>query len=201
MKIIGLTGPSGAGKSYVASVFSANGAACINADTAARKAVVKGSGCLELLRKSFGDDILMPDGNLHRAALAKKAFSSKKNTELLNRITHPFIVDIILKELTYHRNNGADIAVIDAPQLFEADLGVVCDITIGVLADKDIRINRIIKRDGIDQNAAKLRIAASFSDDYFKENCDIIIYNNGNVEELEAAAEKVIQRIESNIEN
>ena len=77
----------------------------------------------------------------------------------------------------------------------------MCDITIGVPADKDIRINRIIKRDGIDQNAAKLRIAASFSDDYFKENCDIIVYNNGNVEELEAAAEKVIQRIESNIEN
>ena len=201
MKIIGLTGPSGAGKSYVASVFSANGAACINADAAARKAVVKGSGCLELLKKSFGDDILMTDGNLDRAVLAKRAFSSKQNTELLNSITHPFIIDIILKELTFHRNNGADIAVIDAPQLFEADLGVVCDITVGVLAEKNIRINRIMKRDGIAIDAANLRIAASFSDDYFKENCDIIIYNNGNIEELETAAVNVIQRIETEIEN
>ena len=88
--VIGLTGPIGSGKSAVAKLFCENGYVSVDADKLAKKVVEKGSLTLQKLAKNFGDEIINPDGTLNRKMLAKKAFSSKESTALLNSITHLF---------------------------------------------------------------------------------------------------------------
>ncbi len=191
MKIIGLTGASGSGKSTVVKVF---GFPVVDADKAARSAV-ENQECLNLLVESFGADILNKDKTLNRKELAKRAFISKEKTEILNSITHPFIIKIMNDEIERLKQMGEKAIVVDAPQLFEAKCEDICDVVIGVLADKDIRIKRIISRDNISEEDAKIRLLAEKSDEFFKSRCDYIIINNGTVETLKLNADEILRKI------
>ena len=93
--IIGLTGPTGAGKSKAAAVAFELGFRVIDCDFLARVAVEKGSDGLEAVKKAFGNDVINEDGTLNRKELARKAFSSKENTELLNTTLLPHIVKLV----------------------------------------------------------------------------------------------------------
>ena len=178
MKIIGLTGPTGAGKSSLKNAAENLGFKVIDCDKFARKAVEKGTEGLKALVNVFGEDILLSDGNLNRKALAKKAFSSAENTEILNKTLLPFIVDLVMAEC------DSEYVLLDAPTLFESGLNAKCDATIAVLADKKTRLSRICERDSISKDEAILRINAGKTDDFYKENADYIIYNNGDLELL-----------------
>lgn len=172
--IVGLTGPTGAGKSNLCDTAKQLGFKVIDCDKSARKATVKGSEGLKALCSVFGNDILNKNSTLNRKTLAKKAFSTKENTELLNKTIFPFIMDIIETEA-----NG-DMVLFDAPTLFESKLNENCFKTIAVLADKELRLKRIIERDNISAEDALIRLNAGKSDLFFKDNADFIIYNNGN---------------------
>lgn len=178
MKIIGLTGPTGAGKSSLKNAAENLGFKVIDCDKFARKAVEKGTEGLKALVNVFGEDILLSDGNLNRKALAKKAFSSAENTEILNKTLLPFIVDLVMAEC------DSEYVLLDAPTLFESGLNAKCNATIAVLADKQTRLSRICERDSISKDEAILRINAGKTDDFYKENADYIIYNNGDLELL-----------------
>ncbi|WP_366942213.1 L-threonylcarbamoyladenylate synthase [Eubacterium sp.] len=168
---IGITGPTGAGKGYVCDILRSKGFKVINCDEVARKVTEKGSPLLDKLCEAFGNDILH-GGELDRALLAKRAFDTKEHTRLLNSILHPAICEECKRQ-------AQGLTVLDAPQLFEAGLEDDCYKVIAVLADKETRINRIMKRDNIDREAALLRISAQYDDDFFIDNCDYVIYNNG----------------------
>jgi len=189
MKIIGLTGASGSGKSVIAKMF---GFPIVDADKAARVAV-EIDECLESLVENFGKEILNQDKTLNRKELAKRAFISKEKTEILNSITHPFIIKIMNDEIDMHKQNGASAVVLDAPQLFEAGCEKMCDVVIGVLADKDLRKQRIMARDNISENDAALRLSASKSDEFFIENCDYIIINNDDIEKAAQSVAKILE--------
>lgn len=167
---IGLTGPTGAGKSYVCDMLRDKGFKIISCDEVAGEITQKGSAVLDTLASEFGSDIIN-NGELDRALLAKRAFDSKEHTQRLNAIMHPVICEECIKQ-----SDG--LTVLDAPQLFEAGLEDDCYKVIAVLADKETRINRIMKRDNIDRQAALLRISAQYDDDFFIDNCDYTVYNN-----------------------
>lgn len=173
---IGLTGPTGAGKSTVSLVAANMGFQVINCDVIARKATEKGSIGLLKLAAVFGEDILNPDDTLNRKALASKAFSSKENTELLNKTLLPYIVKLVDSEIV------SDKVLLDAPTLFESGISSECDFTVAVLADEKIRLDRIIKRDNITLDDAKLRMSAGKDDEFYITNADYILYNNGDTE-------------------
>jgi L-threonylcarbamoyladenylate synthase len=178
-KVIGLTGPTGSGKSTVAKAL---GLPIIDADKIARLVMQPGHPCLLKCADAFGSDILNPDGSLKRAELAKRAFSTSEKTDLLNKISLPFIKEIIIDEI---KKIDCGLVVLDAPQLFEAGCDKLCDYIIGVLANRDIRLSRILSRDKISKEAAQKRMDASKSDEFFKENCDKIIINNGAIDEID----------------
>lgn len=193
MKIIGITGASGSGKSTLVKLL---GLKVIDADKVAKSVTEKGTRCLKELSESFGADILEKSGELNRKKLAEKAFSSKENTKLLNRITHPYIFEKIEEEIELLKKTE-NIVILDAPQLFEAGCEKLCDMTVGVLSDKDKRIERIIKRDSLTKAQALLRINAGKDDDFFKSNCDMIIINDGSLDKLRQEAQKIIKAIRS----
>lgn len=175
--IIGLTGQTGAGKSTVAKILEENGLFIINADSVAREVVEKGEPTLLKLANSFGDDILNSDGTLNRKLLASRAFSSRENTDLLNSITHPAITERIRLKISQAFENGEKAVVIDAPQLFESGENEMCNIIVTVAAPLEIRLHRIMNRDGVTEDEAALRINAQLSEEYYIKNSDIVIRN------------------------
>lgn len=174
VRLIGLTGQSGAGKSTAAKVFEQNGFTVINADELVKKVYAPNSPCLFAISSRFGRDIINTDGTLNRVLLAQRAFSSIENTAALNEIVHPFVLSEMLREL----KDVEDIAVFDAPQLFESGIDAVCDVIVSVVADEDVRLKRITLRDGITEAQARDRINAQHSEEFFKSNSDFIIENN-----------------------
>lgn len=176
--IIGLTGPTGAGKSKAARVAGELGLNVIDCDKVARKAVEKGTGGLCAVAKAFGEGVLENDGTLNRKALAKAAFSSKEKTELLNKTLLPFITELVKREIT------DKITLLDAPTLFESGMDSICDYTVAVLADTDIRKKRIMERDLITESEATLRMSAGKSDEFYLDNADFTVYNNGSAEDF-----------------
>lgn len=176
--IFGLTGQSGAGKSTVARELEKKGYLIIDGDVLARKAV-ESPDVLHALVKEFGDDILDADGSLVRSALAKRAFANEHKRQRLNRITHPEITRLTLSEIREKFTPEMRGAVIDAAAIFDCDLPKYCTKMIAVTADRDIRTERIMRRDGIDREAALLRINAQKNEQYYIERADIIIRNNG----------------------
>lgn len=182
---VGLTGPTGAGKSYVCEIFRQKGFKIIDCDKIAHELTAKNAPILAELASEFGEDIVK-NGELDRKLLASRAFDTKEHTKKLNSILHPAIAEKCKEE-------AQGLTVLDASQLFEANMQNDCYKVIGVLADEDVRIKRIIARDNITEQQAKLRMSAQFDNDYFIDNCDYIIYNNG--EDIAAQTDNILEVI------
>lgn len=174
MIIIGLTGPTGAGKSSLREVSETLGFKVVDCDKTARRVTEKGKPALKELAKVFGQDIINKDGTLDRKALAKKAFSDEGSLKLLNETIFPFITQEVKNECDREK------IILDAPTLFESGINEICNATVGVLADKETRLDRIMQRDSLDKESALLRMNAGKPDEFYNENADYIIYNNGD---------------------
>lgn len=196
MLTVGLTGQSGAGKGEFSRIFrSYPDVYCLDTDITAREVVEKGKPCLEELCSFFGNEILNEDGTLNRRKLAEVAFSDEEKHKKLNSITHYYITQEVKEWLCNVAKDGAKVAIIDAPLLFESGIDSVCDITIGVVAPYTTRLKRILKRDGIDKKSARLRLDAQPTDDFFTEKCTYIIANNGRLSTFEKKASALICEI------
>ena len=97
-------------------------------------------------------------------------------TELLNKTLLPFVAELVISRIA-DKNT-----LLDAPTLFESGINRICTKTVAVLADREIRLKRIIGRDGLTIKEANLRINAGKTDEFYKKNADYIIYNNGDEE-------------------
>ena len=173
--IIGITGPSGAGKGTVSEMLCAHGFIHIDTDLIGHGIA---NEILPDLTARFGKDIVFSDGTLNRAALAKKAFSSKENTEALNALMHGAIMNRVKEITEEEKQRGNDRFVIDGAALFEARGNEMCDYVIAVLCDEKVRLARVISRDGITEEQAKQRFSRQLSADYFKEHSDFVVINN-----------------------
>ena len=173
--VVGLTGQTGAGKSSLCTTATEFGFCVIDCDSVAHT-VQQRAEVKEVLCKAFGNGILLCDGTLDRKALAKAAFSSKAQTELLNKTILPFILSEIANIIA---NTKEEYILLDAPTLFESGANKLCDKTIGVIAECENRYNRIVKRDNLTDKQAKRRIAAGKPDSFYNEKCDYVLTNNG----------------------
>ncbi len=201
MKIIGLCGGSGSGKGTVCACFSNIDVPSIDTDAVYRELTLKDSPCVHALVDSFGDDILFADGSLDRKKLASIVFSgegSDNRREILNRITHKFILDETRRRLSDYESKGFTMAIIDAPVLFESGFNKECHSTVCVVADKTIRVKRIMKRDGISEIEALMRINSQKSDEELRSLCDFVIENNSDYDSLFAQVVRVKELLSSN---
>lgn len=169
--LIGLTGQTGAGKSYVAEKLKKMGYNIVDADKVARKLTADGSPTLPLIAQKFGDDTVQ-NGVLNRKLLASRVFGSKDLLNELNSIMHPRILEMCESEAVFP-------CVLDAPQLFESGGEKLCARVLSVTAPKEQRLERIMKRDGITPQQAQERMSAQHSEEFFKENSDFTVINDG----------------------
>ncbi len=177
MIVYGLTGKTGAGKSTVALELEKKGFYIIDGDVIARHITDKGKPALKELSDFFGSDIILSDGTLDRRLLASRAFATEENTAKLNEITHPHIYDECLEEIRKAEEKGYEKALIDAAAILESECRSLCDKIIVVTAPADIRLERILLRDGITEEQALTRMNAQKDDEYYFSRADIIIRN------------------------
>ncbi len=201
MKVIGLTGASGAGKGELGKIMSEKyGAVYVDTDLIARKVVKKGSPCLAELKNAFGSEIIAKCGRLNRKKLADIAFSDEKKHKELNKITHFYINSEVKKIIEKAKKRDEKYCVIDAPLLFESGENKLCDVTLGVIADRKTRTERIVKRDKISETSAEKRINAGRDDAFFVKNCDYVFENNGtDYSEMQKNAQIFLDKMFSEI--
>ncbi len=192
IRVIGLTGPTGAGKSLVADTFRAAGLPIVDADLVARQVTEPHTDCLNALRAAFGDDILHADGSLNRRELARRAFATPETAERLNRITHPAIMAAIRRQLEDLADVGHPLAVLDAPLLYEAGADALCDRIIAVIAPTEMRLDRIMARDGLDREAATRRMNAQPNDDFYTRDGVTVLINDSIPEVLAEQARLIV---------
>ena len=194
-QIVGLTGPTGAGKSTVSKCFERFGFKVVNADEIARSVMEPGSVCVAQLALAFGRSILDPDGNLNRRRLAEKAFAAPNATQLLNDITHPQIFLRTLKVCHEYIDAGERRILFDAPVLFESSSDIMCDCVVSVVAPKEVRIERLMKRDGLPRESIEKRISAQHPDEFYTKRSDFVIDGGAALADVDSQAKKIIEAL------
>ena len=194
MLTVGLTGPSGAGKGTVASLFAHYGVPSIDTDAVYHALLIPPSPCLDELSARFGTGILTPDGTLDRKALSSVVFAPGHEADLtdLNRISHRHVLAEVRRLLGVYEAQGKAAVLVDAPQLFESGFDAECDFILTVLAPRDLRLARIMARDGLDEARATARLNAQKPDGFFREHSDAVICNDGDPEAMDAEVRRLL---------
>ena len=147
----------------------------------------------------LGKEILAPNGSVDRRCLSSIVFSGDTEEEgrlqLLNRITHRYVLESCRAWLAEQEKSGRRAAVIDAPLLIEAGLHRSCDHVIAVLAPRNVRLERVMVRDGISRDRAEARVSAQKSDEFYCDHADFVFVNDGSLIDAERFAEDFISKI------
>lgn len=177
---------SGAGKSTVCKVFAECGFHIVDCDLSAREVVLPGSPALAEIHDRLSPALILPDGTLDRRGTSEMIFHDPEKRALFNKIIYPYITYNILTKI----KQGGKLIMLDAPTLFEARLELLCDRIVGVIADAENCVLRIMLRDNIPEELARARLSSQHGAEFFRERSDIIIENNGTAGELRKSAEE-----------
>ncbi len=189
MLMVGLTGGIGAGKSAVASRLAELGAVVIDADQLARAVVAPGTDGLAEVVAAFGARVLDEHGALDRAALGQLVFRDDDARARLEQIIHPR-VRARTAELATAAPPDA-VVVNDIPLLVETGIAAGYDLVIVVLADEQVRLDRLVRDRAMTPEQAHARIAAQATDEQRRAVADIVLVNNGSVDELRTQVDAV----------
>ena len=193
MKIIGITGGTGCGKTTALNELERRGALLIDCDAVYHRMLETDRPMLDEIEKYFPGAVI--DGKLDRKALGAVVFTDEEALRDLNIITHRHINLEIRRILREHAMNGGTLAAIDAIALFSSGLAKRCTATIGVIADREVRIDRIMRRDGISREYAMMRVNAQRPNEYFIQKCSHVLENNGSQEEFIEKCRKTFEEV------
>ncbi len=173
---VGVTGGIGSGKSLVCSILTAMGYPVFNADKEAHLAVEQDAQAIEAIKSLFGDNIYI-DKRLNRKKLGEIVFTYPDLLSKLNGIVHPLVIERFVKWVDVNRKRP--VVFMEAAILFEsgADKGV--DKTVSVVAPVDVRIDRIIARDGLSKDLILNRMNNQFAQEELIKRSNYIIENDG----------------------
>ena len=193
MKVIGITGGTGCGKTTALNELERRGALLIDCDAVYHRMLETDRPMLDEIEKYFPGAVV--DGKLDRKALGAVVFTDEEALRDLNIITHRHINLEIRRILREHAMNGGTLAAIDAIELFSSGLAKRCTATIGVIADREVRIDRIMRRDGISREYAMMRVNAQRPNEYFIQKCSHVLENNGSQEEFIEKCRKTFEEV------
>jgi dephospho-CoA kinase len=180
--IIGLTGGIGTGKSKASEYLQSLGAAVWDADRAARAVVEQGHEGWKAIRREFGAEYFDSAGNLLRKKLADRIFSSGEDRERVNALLHPAILDEMQRWLARMLGEGAALAVVDAPLLFESGADRFVDETWVLSCGVDEQVRRVMER-GLSREEAEKRVESQMSDTERKRRAQRVIDTSGPIED------------------
>lgn len=191
MKIVGLTGGIGSGKSTIAKWFLEKGISVYDSDLQAKKLMNESFEIREQLIELFGDEVYLND-ELNRKFIASQVFENKDLLEQLNQIVHPAV---FRNFRIWVQNQSAPFVIKEAAILFESGGYKDCDYVISVVANEELRIQRVMARDTVSREEVLNRIENQWTDELRKVNSDFIISNNSDLNELKIEFEKIYSQL------
>jgi len=198
--LIGLTGNVATGKSLVARILSDLGAHVIDADALVHELERQGTPVYDAVVAEFGADILRADGEIDRAKLGSLVFSDPEALRRLEIIVHPAVGAEIERRLSGFRpptSNIRTVVVIEAVKLIEAGLDKRCDALWVVTCRPGLQLDRLVHTRGLGERDARLRIVVQPPQSEKAALADVLIENNGTVDELRAQVKHHWERIPS----
>ena len=174
--IIGITGGTGCGKTTLLTEIEKLGGMVLDCDAIYHDLLQSDAQLLAAIDNRFPGVLI--DGQLNRKKLGSIVFADEQALLDLNAITHGAIRQSVLCKLS----SPPILAAIDAIALFESGLSELCDITVAITAPTEDRVKRLMARDHIPEDYARSRIAAQHDEGWFRERCDEILENNGDLD-------------------
>jgi dephospho-CoA kinase len=190
MLLVGLTGGIGTGKSTMARMLEKRGAVVFDADVLARQAVAPGTPGFDQVVERFGPNVLAPGGGLDREALASIVFSDPAARRDLEGIVHPEVRRMFAEGCEEYRDSDR-VVVFSAPLLVETGMHTAFDRLIVVSAPVATQIERLMRDRGMAERDVQARIAAQLPLEAKAEVADILVDNEGTLEDLERRVERV----------
>ncbi|MBQ7210691.1 MAG: dephospho-CoA kinase [Paludibacteraceae bacterium] len=184
-KIIGLTGGIGSGKSTIAGYLRSEGFDVYSSDLAARRIINSDEEVKKQIVALFGSEAYS-DGILDRKFVGQRVFINSALLEQLNRIVHPRVFDD-LRDFAYRSNN--ELVIVESAILFESGLAQLCNAVVCVVAPVEVRIERVLLRDGITREQAVERINNQMSDEDLSKRSSLVIINDKNAKISELGLE------------
>ena len=173
MFTIGITGGSGGGKTSALRALQSLGALTLDCDAIYHELLVNDVELKSELGTRFNG--VLRDDTIDRMRLGEIVFADSSALLELNSITHKYISKEIARRISDGEAQGFNIVAIDAIALIESGRSEKCDVVVGVTAPTDVRVSRIMVRDGITHEQAEMRIKAQKPNSFFEENCDYLL--------------------------
>ena len=184
MKVIGLTGGIASGKSTVSSHLRSLGASVIDADKVAWELAEPGKAIWQAYRHRYGDEVINEDGTLNRQAVADRVFADKEELNWMNSMAHPLIKEEIGRRMSNIAQQPISAVVLDVPLLLESGWDALTDEVWLVYVSPGLQLKRLMERNDFSEAEARRRIASQMSMEEKLKMADVVIDNNGTLEEL-----------------
>jgi len=173
---IGITGGIGAGKSIVCRIFKTLGIPVYDADLEAKLLMVKDENVKKALIDIFGPETYLNNGDVNRAFLSNQVFKDQKKLDELNAVVHPAVIQ---HGIDWANNQTGPYSLKEAALLFESGSYFNLDKVILVTAPENIRIQRVVQRDGVSKQQVQDRISKQMPEEQKLQMADIVIVNDG----------------------
>ena len=182
---VGITGGIGSGKTALTNWLATQGIVIVDADLAARVVVEPGQPALAEIAETFGQEYLMPDGQLDRAALRQRVFADENQRKALEVITHPRIRDELARKMS---EATSPYVVLSSPLLLQSGQSEMVDVSVVVDVPETLQIERTMARDKNDPQLVEQIMAAQLDRDTRIARSDIVIDNSTSLDALHERA-------------
>lgn len=193
MTLVGITGGSGCGKTTALGVLENMGALIIDCDEVYHELCRESAEMKSEICARFGE--VWGEDGLDRKKLGAAVFNDLGALAGLNAITHRYVYARVEELLRAHAMSGGTLAAIDAIALIEGDFAKRTAFNVAVTAPEEARVRRLVAREGISEEYARLRIAAQHDGDYFVKNCDYALDNDGDIDAFRNKCEKFFTEV------
>lgn len=190
MAVVGLTGGIGSGKSTVARLFGALGVHWVDADNVAREVVEPGTPALKQIAGHFGQDILLPDGGLDRAALRRVVFDTPEERAWLEGLLHPVIREELVRQL-HPKDYALPYVLLVSPLLLETNQHELVDKVVVVDVPVATQIERTMARDDNTRDQVQRIIDAQIPREQRLQKADEVVDNNRPISEVEQRVDEL----------
>lgn len=182
--VLGISGGMGSGKSSVTRIMEELGAQVVDADEISHDVTQGGRPAVYEIAAAFGDRFVDMYGRLNRSLLAKHVFGHRDRLDQLEAIVHRYVIAEMVDRVNQFRASGRGVMVLDVPIPVEHGFLDIVDQVWIVDADDELRIDRVVRRSNITRQEAEARIASQLSREQYIALADLVIPNNGSLQEL-----------------
>ena len=197
MKVIGLTGGIGSGKSTVARYLAELGAVVLDADKVGHAVFQPDTEAWRDVVATFGQQILTSGGEIDRKKLGEIVFNDPEEMSRLNRIMHPRMYDMVVKQIAEYRRQGVDVVVIEAAILIEAGWTSLVDEVWVAVASEAVVLKRLKEQRQMEAAQTLARIRSQLSSEERVKHADAVINNDGDLDEMKAKVRELWARLHS----